>query len=364
MSNQRKAMVHFFDSRPYAVRIHEEQIAMDSDKRYSGLSWDWITPKLDQASARLITAHHGGKSEGEAQIVSVFVQDDVNADVLEQFKKLGVEMVSIRSTGFDNVDIDAADRLGITVTNVPAYSPESIAEFAVAVLMAINRKLILANMKVHSGNFSLDRLSGHVLKGKTAGVIGTGKIGLAALDILLGLGMKVLCFDKYPNEKALDERRSKFGQDAIRYTSLEEIYRESHVISLHCPLTPETHHLIGGESIAQMRKGVIIINTSRGSLVNASAALQGLKSGTIGGLGLDVLEGEKGFFFRDKTGEAIENDTLALLLAQPNVLVTGHQAFLTEEALETIAHTNCENILKFLDGMVGKKHPNSVNKNF
>ncbi len=265
--------------------------------------------------------------------VCVFVNDDVNQKTIETLVKGGVKLIALRCAGFNNVDTKYAFEK-IHVVRVPAYSPYAVAEHAMAMLLTLNRKTHKAYQRTREFNFSLSGLTGFDLKGKTMGVIGTGKIGRELAKIASGFSMNVICYDAYPSGD-------------LSFVSLEEIFSRSDVISLHCPLTPETTHLINKESISKMKKGVYIINTSRGALVDAEALLEGIKSWKIGGACLDVYEEESDLFFEDKSDTIMQDDILARLISMPNVLVTSHQAFLTREALENIAQTTLENIVDF-----------------
>ena len=244
-------------------------------------------------------------------------------------------LVALRSAGFNNVDLAAAERLGITVARVPAYSPHAVAEHAAALVMSLNRRTYRAYNRVREGNFSLEGLLGFDMDGKTVGVIGTGKIGLLFARIMHGFGFEVLAHDPYP---AADV------PGYVRYVEAGELYARSDIISLHCPLTPQTHHLIDQAAIAQMKTGVMLVNTSRGRVVDTHALIDGLKSGKVGFLGLDVYEEEEGLFFRDLSGEVIGDDVFMRLTTFPNVLITGHQGFFTREALHNIAETTLANI--------------------
>jgi D-lactate dehydrogenase len=256
---------------------------------------------------------------------------------------LGVKHVALRCAGFNCVDLAAANEFGLTVTRVPAYSPYAVAEHAVALLLAINRKIPRANNRVHNLNFSLTNLVGFDLHGKTAGLVGTGKIGRVTAEILRGFGMKVLAYDPFPSP----EWASKFG---VEYTDPETLARESAVISLHVPLTKETHHIIRRETLELMRPGVILINVSRGALIDTRALIDALKAGKLGGVGLDVYEEEEGIFFEDLSSKILQDDELARLLTFRNVLITAHQAFLTHEALAEIARVTAENLIAFGEG--------------
>ena len=266
------------------------------------------------------------------------------APVLEILHSLGVRHIALRCAGFNGVDIpDCYRSFGLTVTRVPAYSPYAVAEHAVALLLAINRKIARANNRVHNLNFSLNGLVGFDLHGKTAGIIGTGKIGRVAAEILRGFGMRILAYDPFPSP----DWAKNFG---VEYTDLSTLARESAVVSLHAPLTPETHHIIRRETLELMRPGVILINVSRGGLIDTKALIQALKSGKIGGVGLDVYEEEGGIFFEDLSCKILQDDDLARLLTFRNVLITAHQAFLTHEALAEIARVTVANLTAFSQG--------------
>lgn len=268
--------------------------------------------------------------------VCVFVNDTVNGAVLEALAAGGVRLVALRCAGFNNVDIPAATRLGIGVVRVPAYSPHATAEHTVALMLALNRKTHRAFNRVREGNFSLEGLLGFDMHGRTAGVIGTGKIGAIVTRIMTGFGCHVLAFDPYKNPEC-----EKIG---VTYTSLDELLANSDIVTLHSPLTAENHHLINAGSLAKMRDGVMLINTSRGGLIDTQAVIDALKSGKIGYLGLDVYEEEADIFYEDLSASIIPDDVFSRLLTFPNVLITGHQAFFTRNALQNIAATTIENL--------------------
>lgn len=272
-----------------------------------------------------------------AQAVCIFVNDKADRACLQKLAEAGVKHVALRCAGFNGVDVNAANELGISVTRVPAYSPYAVAEHAVALLLALNRKIPRASNRVHDLNFALNGLVGFDLHGKTAGIVGTGKIGRVTAEILRGFGMKVLAFDVMTNP----EWAKSHG---VEYTDAQTLARECDVISLHTPLTPETHHIIRRETIELMKPGVILVNVSRGALIDTRALIEGLKSGKIGGVALDVYEEEEGVFFEDLSGQILHDDDLARLLTFPNVLITAHQAFLTREALSEIARVTVANL--------------------
>ena len=275
-----------------------------------------------------------------AQAVCVFVNDVVNREILERLVSSGIRLVTLRCAGFNNVDLDAAKELGVAITRVPSYSPHAVAEHAIALLLTLNRKIHRAFNRVRELNFSLSGLVGFDLYGKTAGIFGTGKTGRIVGEILRGFGMRVLASDLYPNQ----EWAVKNG---IEYVELSRLAKESDIITLHAPLTLQTDRIVNEESLALMKPGVILINVSRGRLIHTHALIKALKSGHVGGVGLDVYEEEEGIFFEDLSGEILQDDELARLLTFPNVLVTAHQAFLTHEALSEIARITVENVRRF-----------------
>lgn len=270
-------------------------------------------------------------------VVCVFVNDVIDKDVIVYLINSQVKLIALRCAGYNNVDIEYASEK-LHIVRVPAYSPYAVAEHAMALLLTSVRRIHKAYNRTREYNFSLSGLTGFDLHGKTVGVIGTGKIGRIFIDICKGFGMNVLAYDKYPSEEG-----------DIAYTTLDDLLAKSDVISLHCPLTEETEHLINGESISKMKKGVILINTSRGALIDSEALLEGIKSRQIGAACLDVYEEESDFFFKDYSGHIIDDDVLARLISMPNVIVTSHQAFLTKEALSNIAETTLKNISDFFE---------------
>jgi D-lactate dehydrogenase len=273
----------------------------------------------------------------DCESISVFTNDDVSSKVLEQLYHLGVRHVAVRAAGYDQVDLKKADELKINIANVPKYSPYAIAEYAITMMLALNRKIIRADHQVKDFNFSLDQLIGFDLHGKTVGIIGVGKIGAVLVKILHGFGCKILGLDIHPNPELIE----KYD---LRYTSLEELCREADIISIHAPLTADTKYMINARTLSLMKKGVMIINTGRGTLLNTSDAIEALKEGKIGYLGLDVYEKEKGLFFYDHCNDTLQDDLFARLLTFKNVLATGHQAFLTENALRNIADATIYNL--------------------
>ncbi len=274
--------------------------------------------------------------------VCIFVNDQLNSKVLMELSENGTSLIALRSAGFNNVDIVTAGELGLTVVRVPEYSSYAVAEHTVALIMALNRRVCRAHSRVREGNFSLEGLLGFELHGSTIGIVGTGRIGKIIAKILNGFGCVLLAFDPSPN--------SECGSFGVKYVSLDELYSKSDVITLHCPLMPRTHHMISAEAISRIKTGVMLINTSRGALIDTTAVIEALKSGKIGYLGLDVYEEEADVFFEDLSNQIIQDDVLARLLTFPNVIITGHQAFFTRNALENIAKTTLANITDFEKG--------------
>jgi D-lactate dehydrogenase len=274
-----------------------------------------------------------------SQAVCAFVNDQVDAEVLAQFKELGVRLVALRSSGFNNVDLAAARRLGITVARVPAYSPEAVAEHTVALILSLARHLHRSHARVREGNFALDGLLGFNLHGRSVGVIGSGQIGAGVARIMLGFGCHVLAYDPAPNPA--------LAATSVRFLPLPDLLAQADIITLHCPLLPATRHMINAPAIATMKRGVMLINTSRGAIIDTQAVVEGLKSGAIGHLGLDVYEEEAELFFEDHSAQVIQDDVFARLQTFPNVLITGHQGFFTAEALRAIAETTIANIAAF-----------------
>lgn len=314
----------FYDTKPY-------------DRDYFGRAADGADVILHHHDFRL-TAETASSAQG-ADAVCVFVNDRLDRDCLTMLAGLGVKLVALRCAGFNNVDRAAAGELGITVVRVPAYSPHAVAEHTVALLLALNRKIHRAYNRVREQNFSLSGLVGFDLHGKTIGIVGTGRIGRVTAQIFRGFGCRVLAHDPMP----MLEWAAEHG---ISYTSVESLLSESDVVSLHLPLTPETHHLLNVASIALMKPGAYLVNTSRGKLVDSSALIESLKSGHLGGVALDVYEEEEGIFFEDHSGTVLQDDELARLMTFPNVLITAHQAFLTHEALVQIAGSTLDNLLR------------------
>ena len=316
--------VAFFDTKEY------DEIAFKKFMEVRNIEIKFFEPKLNIDTVDLAKGYDA---------VCIFVNDDANKEVINKLYEYGIKAIFLRCAGFNNVDTKACFGK-IHVYRVPAYSPYAVAEHAMALYMTNNRRIHKAYNRTREYNFSLAGLTGNDMHGKTVGVIGTGRIGRCFINICQGFGMNVLCYDAFP------------GND-LNYVSLDEIFEKSDIISLHCPLTPETKHLINKDSIKKMKKGVAIINTSRGGLIDAQALLDGIVERKIGSACLDVYEEEAELFYEDKSGHIMNDDTLLKLIAMPNVIITSHQAFLTHEALENIADTTTQNILSFFNGEQG-----------
>ncbi|WP_307757729.1 NAD(P)-dependent oxidoreductase [uncultured Mediterranea sp.] len=276
-------------------------------------------------------------------VVCIFVNDTANAEVIRLMAANGVKLLALRCAGYNNVDLKAAAECGIAVVRVPAYSPYAVAEYTVALMLSLNRKIHRAAWRTREGNFSLHGLLGFDMHGKTAGIIGTGKIAKKLISILRGFGMNILAYDLYPDYNFARENQ-------VVYTTLDELYHSSDIISLHCPLTEQTKYLINDYSISKMKDGVMIINTGRGQLIHTNALIEGLKNKKIGSAGLDVYEEESQYFYEDRSDKIIDDDTLARLLSFNNVIVTSHQAYFTQEALSNIATTTLQNVKDFTLG--------------
>jgi D-lactate dehydrogenase len=276
-----------------------------------------------------------------AEVVCAFVNDKIDVKTLTELKGLGVKLVAMRCAGFNNVDIEKATELGIGIVRVPAYSPYAVAEHTLGLILSLNRKLHKAYNRVRDGNFALDGLLGFDIHEKTVGIIGTGKIGQVFYQLIKGFGCRVLAYDKYPNKGLLEQ--------GIEYVDLQHLYQQADIISLHCPLNFESYHMINDYAIATMKPGVMVINTSRGPLIDTDSVIEGLKTGRVGYLGLDVYEEEEALFFEDLSEKVIQDDTFVRLQMFPNVLITAHQAFFTREAVHNIAETTFKNIVEYLE---------------
>jgi len=313
--------ITFFSAKPY------DKIFFDRFNQDHGFELEYQETHLGPHSVDLVK---------NAEAVCVFVNDKLTAPVLEALAQKGVQIIALRCAGFNNTDLEAAKRLGLAVCRVPAYSPEAVAEHAVAMLLTINRKTHKAYNRVREQNFSLNGLLGFNLHDKTAGVIGTGKIGKAFTRIMQGFGCKVLAYDIHP-----DEALTGTG---VEYLPLTDLLRQSDIISLHCPLTPQNHYLVNRETLSLMKPGVTIVNTSRGGLINTADIIEALKTKQVGALCIDVYEQEEKLFFRDLSSHIIDDDLIQRLMSFPNVLITAHQAFFTEEALSEIAQVTLNSI--------------------
>jgi D-lactate dehydrogenase len=341
VAENEKTKIVFFDCKQYDRTFFDQELT-----HYPNVELKYFDVKLSTDTAFLATG---------ATVVCIFVNDKADAEVVTLLYKMGVKMIALRCAGFNNVDLKVCDTLGITVARVPVYSPYAVAEHALALIMGLNRKLHVAYNRIKQGNFSLNNLVGFDIHGTTVGVIGTGKIGQCFIKIMLGFGCQVLCYDAYPSEDVKTWANCK-------YVTLDELYAQSRIISIHCPLLPSTQHMINKEAIDKMKPGVLIINTSRGPIIKTIDLIAGLKSKKIGGAGLDVYEDERDYFFEDRSFEVIKDDTLARLMTFNNVFITSHQAFLTEDALKSIASVTMNNIHDFLSGKTMKEVSNSLNQ--
>jgi D-lactate dehydrogenase len=319
-----KVKVAFFSVKPY-----DREFLLDANREHS-FELVFFEHRLTPETCRLA---HGFEA------VCVFVNDRLGRDVLTSLARHGTRLIALRCSGLNNVDVHAAEALGVTVARVPAYSPHGVAEHAVALILSLNRKTHRAYNRVRDGNFSLEGLMGFELHGRTIGIIGTGNIGINMVRIMRGFGMNVLASDPSP--------RPECSSAGGRYVPLEELFAHSDIISVHAPLTPATHHMINAGTLARMKRGVMIINTSRGGIIDTAAVIKALKTGRIGYLGLDVYEEEGDLFFEDLSEEIIQDDVFSRLLTFPNVIITGHQAFFTSNALRNIAETTLQNVSDF-----------------
>lgn len=318
--------VAFFDTKPY------DKIAFDNFGAQKDIKFKYYETKLNEDTVGLARGY---------DCICAFVNDTINDVVIDRMVEMGIKILALRCAGFNNVDMKYA-KGKIHVLRVPAYSPYAVAEHTIALLLTSIRRIHKAYIRSKDFNFSLSGLTGFDLHGKTVGVIGTGRIGRVFIDICRGFGMKVLAYDKFP-APGLD------NGDTIRYVEMDELLSQSDIISLHCPLMEDTYHIIDDKAIEKCKKGVVILNTSRGALIDAESLLNGIKSRKVGAACLDVYEEESDLFFEDNSGHILEDDTLARLISMPNVIVTSHQAFLTEEALENIAETTVNNIIDIVE---------------
>lgn len=316
--------IAFFDAKPY------DRIWFERYKNEFGINIVYIENKLSADTVNLAAGCDG---------VIAFVNDIIDETVIDRLSVMGIKIVAMRCAGYNNVNLNYADSK-VTIVTVPAYSPNSVAEYAMALLFTLNRKIHRAYMRTKDFDFSINALMGFEMCGKTVGVVGTGKIGKVFINICRGIGMNVIAYDPFPSA------------GDIKYVSFEELCRASDIISLHCPLTKETHHIINKDSIARMKNDVIIVNTSRGALIDAEELIKAIKTHKVGGAALDVYEEERTLFYEDYSDTVIQDDVIARLLSMPNVIVTSHQAFLTKEALENIAKTTLSNLSQFFVGVI------------
>ena len=316
----------------YSSRSYDVRFLTEANEDH-GHDLHFLEARLNADTASLAEGH---------DVVCPFVNDTVDAEVIDQLADLGVGLLALRSAGFNHVDLDHAHARGLTVSRVPAYSPYAVAEHTVGMMLAVERRLHRAYNRVRDGNFSLDGLLGFDLRNKRVGIIGTGRIGQIVARIMRAFGCSIRAYDVVQNDEVRD-----YG---VRYVDLDTLFADCDIITLHCPLTPDTHHLINAENIAKMRDGVMIVNTSRGPLIDTPAVIEGLKSGKIGNLAIDVYEEEGDLFFEDLSDKVITDDVFSRLLTFPNVLITAHQAFFTQEAMSNIAHTTLDNIAAFASG--------------
>ena len=320
--------VAVYDSKPYDVEFLEKAAGGD------GITWHFYDFRLNAETARMAFG---------ADVVCPFVNDNLDRACLEVLAKVGIKHIALRCAGFNNIDLEAAEELHLPVTRVPAYSPHAIAEHTLGLLLALTRKIHRAYNRVRDFNFSLNGLVGYDIYGKRVGVIGTGKIGKLVAELFLGMGAKVFVFDKFQDEAWAKEK-------GIEYASFEEIYKSCQILSFHVPLLPDTRHMLNQEVVTKLLPGTFVVNTSRGAVFDTKALIDGLRSGQIGGVAMDVYEEEEGVFFEDLSEQIILDEELARLMTFPNVLITAHQAFLSRDALSEIANITVQNILQGASG--------------
>lgn len=319
--------VAFFSSKGY------DKEYFDKMNTEFGFELNFFESRLNKYTVALAKDHHA---------ICAFVNDKINENTLRVMDENGIHVLALRCAGFNNVDLEAAEKYGITILRVPAYSPSAVAEHALALILTLNRKVHKAYNRVREGNFSLERLTGFNISGKTVGVVGTGAIGRAFIQLLKGFDVNIVAYDPYPNEM--------LQKQGVEYKSLDDLLGASDIISLHCPLTPATYQLINKDSLTKVKPGAMLINTSRGKLINTEDTIQALKDKQLGYLGIDVYAEEEKIFFKDLSEIIIDDDKIARLMSFPNVLVTAHQGFLTQEALEQIAKTTLQNLKDYRDG--------------
>lgn len=331
------AKIAFYDTRSY----DKESFTKENEK--FGFEIEYFEFRINEKTAFTAKGYDA---------ICVFVNDVLNEQVISTLKECGVKIILLRCAGFNNVDLDAAEKYGIKVVRVPAYSPHAVAEHALSLLMSLTRHIPQAYIRTKTANFNIEGLTGRDLYGLTAGVFGTGKIGRVMAELLKGLGMKIICYDPFPNKEWAE-------QNGFTYVDVETIFRQSDVLTFHCPLTNETRHIVNHDTTKMMKPDAVIINTGRGALIDTKALVHALKHKYIGGAALDVYEEESQFFFKDWSSEVITDDVLARLLTFPNVIITGHQAFLTKTALSNIASVTLNNYKDFSEG---KELANEVKK--
>ncbi len=318
----------FYDAKKYDIDSFNKELA-----NFADIEIDYLDTDLTPSTTALAK---------EYDAVCAFVSSDISRKVIERLAKQEIKLLLMRCAGFNNVDVEAANEFGITILRVPGYSPEAVAEFAMAIALAVNRHLHKSYIKVRENNFALTGLTGINFYGKTAGIIGTGKIGAAMCRICHGMGMKVIAYDAYVNTSL----------DFVEYKNFEEVLSESDLLSLHCPLTEDNYHMINEKTISIMKDNVVLVNTSRGALVDTNDLIQGIRAKKFFGVALDVYEEETNNVFEDRADDILDNSVVARLLSFPNVIVTSHQGFLTEEALESISNTTLQNALDFINGTI------------
>lgn len=316
----------------FSCKSYDKEHLHLTSKLYPSIHLEYFDHKLDHRTA--VTAQG-------FDAVCIFVNDKVDSKTIEKLSQFDVKLIALRCAGFDNIDLEAAKLKDIKVVRVPAYSPEAVAEHAIALMMTLNRRTHKAYQRTRDANFALEGLTGFNMFKRTVGIIGTGKIGIAVMRILKGFGMNMLAYDPYPNQIALDL--------GATYVSLDDVYAQSDVITLHCPMTPENYHLINQTAFSKMKKGVMLINTSRGGLLDSRSAIEALKEGIVGALGMDVYENERELFFEDKSNDVILDDVFRRLSSCHNVIFTGHQAFLTKDALLNISETTLNNVIEIFE---------------
>lgn len=343
LSSQSGTRIAFFDSKPYMKNVFTK---VNKSKGYD-YSFTWFEVKLNKDTAQFASGH---------EIVCIFVNDKADEETINVLNQVGVKMIALRCAGYNNVDLKAIEKNKISLTRVPAYSPYAVAEFAIALMLNLNRKVHKSYNRVRESNFELNNLVGFDMHSKTVGIFGTGKIGVCTANILLGFGCKIIAVDKYEN----DELKKK----GVKYVKQEELLKESDIITLHAPLLESTKHWLNAETLKTVKKGVHIINTSRGPLIDTVALYDAIIDGRVGAAGLDVIEGEEKLFFENMESELVKDQTISKIVALPNVILTSHQAFLTEDALNAIAESTLSSIKEFVSGKKGDQLTNVVKQEY